>query len=71
MGLTITIFCIVALLSPLAAFSAFLIFYGEYAHHYADKRKVLKIAFEAAAFTLIVFLALGLFLGLILPLIFK
>jgi hypothetical protein len=71
MGLTITIFCIVAVLSPLAAFSAFLIFYGEYAHHYADKRKVMKTAIEAAVFTLVFFLALGLLLGIILPLIFK
>ena len=71
MGLTLTIFSITAVLSPLAAFSAFLIFYGEYAHHYTDKRKILKTALGAAVFTLFVFLAIGLFLGFILPLIFK
>jgi len=71
MGLTLTIFCIVAVFSPLAALMAFLIFYDEYEHHYADKRKASKAAFEAAIFTLVFFLALGLFLGLILPLVFK
>jgi len=46
---------------------SFLTFYEEYAHHYTDKRKLLKTALEAAVFTLVVFLALGLLLGIILP----
>jgi hypothetical protein len=71
MELRLFIFCLVAFISPLAAFSAFLIFYQEYAHHYTDKRKVLKTALEAAVFTLVFFLALGLLLGIILPSIFK
>jgi hypothetical protein len=70
MGLTKALFCIAAVLSPLAAASAFLITYEEYKHHYPDKRKVLKIALEAAIFTLVVFLVLGLLLAIILPLYF-
>jgi small neutral amino acid transporter SnatA (MarC family) len=70
MGLMLTIFCIVALVSPLASLTAFLIFYDEYEHHYADKRKTLKIALEAAVFTLLFFLFLGLLLAIILPLCF-
>jgi len=49
---------------------AFLTTYGEYVHHYPDKQKVLKTALEAAVFTLVVFLALGLLLAIILPLCF-
>jgi hypothetical protein len=67
MGLTKAIFCIAAILSLLAAVMSFLTFYEEYAHHYTDKRKLLKTALEAAVFTLVVFLALGLLLGIILP----
>ena len=70
MGLTIALFCIAAVLSLLAAVMAFLITYAEYAHHYLDKRKVFKTALEAAVFTFVVFLALGLLLGIILPLSF-
>jgi len=67
MGLTIVIFCITAILSPLAGISAFLIFYEEYSHHYPDKRKAFKIAFEAGIFTIVVFLVLGLLLAFLLP----
>jgi predicted benzoate:H+ symporter BenE len=70
MGLTKAIFGIAVILSLLAAAMAFLITYGEYAHHYPDKRKVMKAALEAGIFTLIFFLALGLLLGLILPFCF-
>ena len=52
--------------SPLAALCAFLITYGEYAHHYPDRKKPLKIAIEAAVFTLIVFVILGVLAGLLL-----
>jgi len=49
---------------------AFLITYEEYVHHYHDKRKTLKTALEAAIFTLVFFLALGLLLAIILPVCF-
>ena len=71
MELTKALFCIASVLSVLAAIMAFLITYGEYEHHYPDKRKVLKTALEAAIFTLVVFLALGLLLGIILPFCFQ
>jgi len=70
MGLTIALFCIAAIFSPLAAIMAFLITYEEYLHHYSDKRKALKTSLEAAFFTLIFFLVLGLFLAKILPFCF-
>jgi uncharacterized BrkB/YihY/UPF0761 family membrane protein len=69
-GLTIALFCIAAIFSLLAAITAFLITYEEYVHHYPDKRKVLKTALEAAVFTLLFFLVLGLLLAIILPLCF-
>jgi len=43
------------MLCPIAAVMAFLITYEEYSHHYTDKKKPLKFAFEAAIFTFIVF----------------
>lgn len=46
---------------------AFLITYEEYVHHYHNKREVLKKALEAAGFTLVFFLALGLLLAIMLP----
>ena len=70
MGLTKALFCIAAVLSALAAIMAFLITYGEYAHHYSNKQKVLKAALEAGVFTLFFFLALGLLLAIILPICF-
>ena len=45
--------------SPVAALCAFLITYNEYSHHYSDRKKPLKIAIEAAVFTFIVFVILG------------
>jgi len=66
-GLTIALFFIAAILSLLAAVMAFLITYEEYSHHYPDKQKVLKTALEAAIFTLLFFLVLGLLLAIILP----
>jgi purine-cytosine permease-like protein len=70
MGLAKAIFCIAAILSLLAAITAFAITYEEYVHHYPDKRKVLKTALDAAVFTLVFFLVLGLLLAIILPLWF-
>jgi purine-cytosine permease-like protein len=67
MGLAKAIFSIAAILSLLAAIAAFLSTYEEYVHHYPDKRRVLKTALEAAVFTLLFFLALGLLLAIILP----
>jgi hypothetical protein len=69
-GLTIALFCIATILGLLAAVMAFLITYGEYTHHYPDKRQVLKVALEAGIFTLILFLILGSMLAVILPLYF-
>jgi len=66
--LTNIVFSIAAILSPLAAASAFLITYEEYRHHYPDKQSVLRAALRAAVFTLLVFLFLGLFLSVLLPL---
>ena len=67
MGLTYAIFSIAVILSLLGAAMAFLITYEEYVHHYHNKREVLKKALEAAGFTLIFFLALGLLLAIMLP----
>jgi len=60
------IFCFAAILSFLSAVMSFLMIYEEDAHHYADKRKLLKTALKAAIFTLVFFLVLGLLLGFIL-----
>ncbi|OHB58878.1 MAG: hypothetical protein A2173_10990 [Planctomycetes bacterium RBG_13_44_8b] len=67
MELSYTIFSIAAIFSPLAAVAAFLITYKEYAHHYANKRKVLRAAIEVTIFTLVFFLGLGLLLAVIIP----
>ena len=64
----LVIVSIAAVLSPLAALAAFLITYQEYVHHYPDKSQVMKTALKAAGFTLFFFLALGMLLGMILPL---
>jgi tetrahydromethanopterin S-methyltransferase subunit C len=50
--------------SPIAAAMAFLITYEEYSHHFTDKKKTLKIAFEAAIFTLMIFGILSLLVSL-------
>ena len=53
------------MLSPIAAAMAFLITYEEYSHHYADKKSPLQFAFEAAAYTFIIFGILSLLMGLV------
>jgi len=68
MELAYAIFSIAAIFSPLAATVAFLITYQEYAHHYPDRKKVVKASLKAAFFTFVFFLGLGLLLALILPL---
>jgi small neutral amino acid transporter SnatA (MarC family) len=51
------IFLVIGLVfSPLAAMCAFIITYGEYSHHYPTKKEPLKLAWEAAIFTFIVFM---------------
>jgi len=50
--------------SPIAAAMAFFITYEEYSHHFTDKKKSLKAAFEAAIFTLIIFGILSLLVSL-------
>lgn len=67
MGLSIALFCIAAIFSPLAAAMAYIITYQEYKHHYPDKRQAVRAALGAAVFTLIIFLILGLLTGIILP----
>jgi len=51
------------LFSPIAGAMAFLIFYNEYVHHYSNKKQPLKIAFEAALLTLILFIILSIIAG--------
>jgi hypothetical protein len=70
MGLTIALFCIAAILSFLAAITAFLITYQEYVHHYLDKQELLKTSLRTAFFTFAIFLVLGSLLAIILPFIF-
>jgi len=67
MEVSISIFCVAGVFSLLAGVSAFLIFYEEYSRHYADRRKALKTALEAAIFTIAVFLGIGLMLAVLLP----
>lgn len=45
---------------PIAAAMAFVITYEEYSHHYADRQKSLRFAFEVAIVTFIVFGGLSL-----------
>jgi len=52
--------------SFIAALVAFFITYNEYSRHYATNKEPLKLAFEAAFFTLIVFLILGMIAAIIL-----
>jgi len=56
---------------PLAALSAYLITYGEYQHHYPDKKTPRKLALEAAIGTLVFFLVLSVVIGLFLENMFK
>jgi len=51
--------------APLAAATAFIITYGEYTHHYSDRKMPLKLATEAATMTFIVFGIISLVIGLV------
>ena len=53
----------------LAAVMAYLISYGEYSHHFPDKRRARRIAFRTALVTFFFFAALGGILAIILPLL--
>ena len=50
--------------SPIAAAAAFLIIYGEYSHHYPDRKMPLKLATEAAIMAFIIFTVISLLVGL-------
>lgn len=52
--------------SPLASAMAYLITYGEYIHHYPDKRKPARLAIQAALVTFVFFVALSLVVGFLL-----
>lgn len=52
-------------MSPLAGAMAFLITYEEYSHHFSDKKIPLKVAFETAIFTFIIFGILSLIVSLL------
>ena len=58
---------IAAIFGCLAALMAYLITYNEYAHHFNDKREVIKTAVKTAIITFIFFLGLGLVLAIVLP----
>ena len=60
------VYFIGVLFSPFAALVAFLIFYDEYSHHYSGRKEPLKIAFEAAVFTFMVWIILAVIVGLLL-----
>lgn len=50
---------------PIAALMAFFITYGEYSRHYSDKKKPLKIAFQAAILAFIFFAIISVSSGII------
>ncbi|MBF6612967.1 MAG: hypothetical protein IVW55_07530 [Chloroflexi bacterium] len=50
----------------LAGLMAFLITYEEYARHYVERQKSLRVALEAAAFAFFVFLVLSVVVGFVL-----
>jgi hypothetical protein len=52
--------------SPFASIMAFLITYGEYLHHYPDKKRPVRLAIQAAAATFMFFMALALAIGFVL-----
>jgi hypothetical protein len=66
MAINFMVLWIGLMLSPLAAAMAFLITYEEYSHHYADKKKPLRFALEAAGYTFVVFGILSFVVSLLL-----
>ena len=57
---------IALIFSPFASAIAFIITYGEFLHHYPDKRKPLKLATQAALATLVFFIVLSFVIGFLL-----
>jgi hypothetical protein len=57
---------IALIFSPFASAIAFIITYGEYLHHYPDKRKPVKLATEAALVTFTFFIMLSFVVGFLL-----
>lgn len=57
---------IALIFSPFATAIAFIITYGEYSHHYPNKRKPIKLATEAALVTLAFFIVLSFIIGFLL-----
>lgn len=49
----------------LGGLAAFFITYGEYQHHFNDKKKILRHGLETGIFAFFVFLAVSVFVGLI------
>ncbi len=49
-----------------AGLMAFLITYEEYSRHYEERKKPVRLALEAAAFTFLVFLVLSVIIGYVL-----
>jgi hypothetical protein len=60
------IFPLGALFSLLGAAMAFLITYGEYSHHFTERREPFRIALRAGIISLLFFCALSLAAGLLL-----
>jgi len=57
---------IALIFSPLASAMAYLITYGEYLHHYPDKKRPVKLAIEAALVTFVFFIVLSFVIGFLL-----
>ena len=59
-------FAMSLIFSPFASIMAYLITYGEYTHHYPDKKKPVMLAIQAASVTFVFFVALALVVGFLL-----
>jgi hypothetical protein len=57
---------IALIFSPLASAMAFIITYGEYLHHYPDKKQPMKLAIEAALVAFAFFIGLSFLIGFLL-----
>ena len=67
---TLSIF-IGMLLAPIAAIISFLITYEEYQRHFPDSRIPRKMALQTALYTFIIFLAISIFVGIVMASIFQ
>lgn len=60
------LFLIIALiLAPLGALSAYLITYDEFQHHYTDKRRIRRAAWQAAGAAFGFFVGVAVLIGLL------